>query len=154
MSHVAREMQRQDFCIPLLIGGATTSRAHTALKIEPHYKSPTVWVKDASRAVGVAQSLVSKDLTEAFMARIRHDYAEVRERHRQRGGNKPLVTLQHARAQGFHDDWSNYTPPQPRQPGVTVFADYDLAELRDYIDWTPFFQAWELSGHYPRILDD
>ena len=154
MSHVAREMQRQDFCIPLLIGGATTSRAHTALKIEPHYKSPTVWVKDASRAVGVAQSLVSKDLTEAFMARIRHDYAEVRERHRQRGGNKPLVTLQHARGQAFRPDWSRYAPPQPRRPGITVFDDYDLAELRDTIDWTPFFQAWELSGHYPKILDD
>jgi 5-methyltetrahydrofolate--homocysteine methyltransferase len=154
MSHVAREMQRQDFHIPLLIGGATTSRAHTALKIEPHYQSPTVWVKDASRAVGVAQSLVSKDLTDAFMARIRADYAEVRARHRQRGGNKPLVTLEHARGQAFRPDWSRYAPPQPRRPGITVFDDYDLAELRDAIDWTPFFQAWELSGHYPQILDD
>ncbi|MHB1589758.1 MAG: methionine synthase, partial [Metallibacterium scheffleri] len=154
MSHVAREMQRQDFHIPLLIGGATTSRAHTALKIEPHYQSPTVWVKDASRAVGVAQSLVSKELTDAFMARIRADYAEVRARHRQRGGNKPLVTLEHARGQAFRPDWSRYAPPQPRRPGITVFDDYDLAELRDAIDWTPFFQAWELSGHYPQILDD
>jgi len=154
MSHVAREMQRQDFHIPLLIGGATTSRAHTALKIEPHYQSPTVWVKDASRAVGVAQSLVSKELTDAFMARIRADYAEVRARHRQRGGNKPLVTLEHARGQAFRPDWSRYAPPQPRRPGITVFDDYDLAELRAAIDWTPFFQAWELSGHYPQILDD
>jgi 5-methyltetrahydrofolate--homocysteine methyltransferase len=154
MSHVAREMQRQDFQIPLLIGGATTSRAHTALKIEPHYKSPTVWVKDASRAVGVAQSLVSKDLVDNFMTKIRAEYADIRERHRQRGGAKTLVPLEHARKQRFTCDWANYTPPQPNQPGITVFDDYDLAELRPYIDWTPFFQAWELAGRYPAILRD
>ncbi|MDO1527494.1 methionine synthase [Fulvimonas sp. R45] len=154
MSHVAREMQRQDFRIPLLIGGATTSRAHTALKIEPHYKSPCVWVKDASRAVGVAQSLVSKELVDDFMAKIRAEYAEIRERHRQRGPGKQLVPLAKARAQRFGCDWVDYQPPQPRQPGLHVFDDYDLAELRRYIDWTPFFQAWELAGHYPAILDD
>ncbi|MEW9570849.1 methionine synthase [Rhodanobacter sp. Si-c] len=154
MSHVAREMQRQDFRIPLLIGGATTSRAHTALKIEPHYKSPCVWVKDASRAVGVAQSLVSKELVEDFMAKIRAEYAEVRERHRNRGPGKQLVPLAKARAQRFGCDWANYVPPQPSKPGITVFDDYDLAELRQYIDWTPFFQAWELAGHYPAILSD
>ncbi|WP_329740483.1 methionine synthase [Dyella sp. A6] len=154
MSQVAREMQRQDFRIPLLIGGATTSRAHTALKIEPHYQSPTVWVKDASRAVGVAQSLVSKDLVDAFMAKIRSDYAEIRERHRQRGPGKQLVTLAKARAQRFSCDWADYQPPQPARPGLTVFDDYDLSELRRYIDWTPFFQAWELAGRYPAILDD
>ncbi len=102
MSQVAREMQRQDFHIPLLIGGATTSRAHTALKIEPHYKSPTVWVKDASRAVGVAQSLVSKELVDNFMAKIRAEYADIRERHKNRGSAKTLVPLEHARAQRFH----------------------------------------------------
>ena len=154
MSQVAREMQRQDFHIPLLIGGATTSRAHTALKIEPHYKSPTVWVKDASRAVGVAQSLVSKELVDNFMAKIRAEYADIRERHKNRGSAKTLVPLEHARAQRFQCDWANYTPPQPNKPGLTVFDNYDLAELRRYIDWTPFFQAWELAGHYPAILTD
>jgi 5-methyltetrahydrofolate--homocysteine methyltransferase len=154
MSQVAREMQRQDFQIPLLIGGATTSRAHTALKIEPHYKSPTVWVKDASRAVGVAQSLVSKDLVDNFMAKIRAEYADIRERHKNRGTAKTLVPLEHARNQRFRGDWSSYTPPQPKQPGLTVFDNYDLAELRQYIDWTPFFQAWELAGRYPAILQD
>jgi 5-methyltetrahydrofolate--homocysteine methyltransferase len=154
MSHVAREMQRQNFTIPLLIGGATTSRAHTALKIDPHYEAPTVWVKDASRAVGVAQSLVSKDLVDAFMAKVRAEYAEVRDRHRNRGSGKTLVPLEKARAQRFTCDWAAYEPPQPRSPGVTVFDDYDLAELRDYIDWTPFFQAWELAGRYPAILQD
>jgi 5-methyltetrahydrofolate--homocysteine methyltransferase len=154
MSNVAREMQRQGFVVPLLIGGATTSRAHTALKIEPHYKSPCVWVKDASRAVGVAQSLVSKELVDAFMAKIRAEYADVRERHRNRGPGKQLVSLEKARAHRFTCDWANYEPPQPRQPGVTVLDDYDLATIRPYIDWTPFFQAWELAGHYPAILGD
>jgi 5-methyltetrahydrofolate--homocysteine methyltransferase len=154
MGHVAREMQRQGFTVPLLIGGATTSRAHTALKIEPHYKSPCVWVKDASRAVGVAQSLVSKELVDGFMAKIRAEYAEVRERHRNRGPGKQLVSLEKARAQRFTCDWADYVPPQPAKPGLTVFDDYDLSELRRYIDWTPFFQAWELAGHYPAILAD
>jgi 5-methyltetrahydrofolate--homocysteine methyltransferase len=154
MANVAREMQRQNFHVPLLIGGATTSRAHTALKIEPHYKAGTVWVKDASRAVGVAQSLVSKDLVEDFLAKVRADYADVRERHRNRGPGKQLVSLEKARAQRFRCDWANYDPPQPKQPGVTVFDDYDLSVIRQYIDWTPFFQAWELAGHYPAILTD
>ncbi|HEX7770170.1 MAG TPA: vitamin B12 dependent-methionine synthase activation domain-containing protein, partial [Dokdonella sp.] len=154
MSHVAREMQRQDFHLPLLIGGATTSRAHTALKIEPHYKSPCVWVKDASRAVGVAQSLVSKELVEAFMAKIRADYAEIRERHRDRSGAKRLVPLEKARAQRFDGDWDAYEPLAPARPGLHVFADYPLAELVERIDWTPFFSAWELAGRYPAILDD
>jgi 5-methyltetrahydrofolate--homocysteine methyltransferase len=154
MSQVAREMQRQDFHVPLLIGGATTSRAHTALKIEPHYKAPTVWVKDASRAVGVAQSLISKELVDNFMVKIRAEYADIRERHKNRGAAKTLVPLEHARGQRFTCDWANYTPPQPKKPGLTVFDNYDLTELREYIDWTPFFQAWELAGHYPAILKD
>jgi 5-methyltetrahydrofolate--homocysteine methyltransferase len=111
-------------------------------------------VKDASRAVGVAQSLVSKELVDGFMAKIRAEYAEVRERHRHRSPGKQLVPLEKARAQRFTWDWANYEPPQPARPGLTVFDDYDLAELRRYIDWTPFFQAWELAGHYPAILDD
>ena len=154
MSQVAREMQRQDFHIPLMIGGATTSRAHTALKIEPHYKAGTVWVKDASRAVGVAQSLVSKELVDEFLTKVRAEYADVRERHRNRGPGKKLVSLEKAREQRFSCDWAAYEPPQPNQPGITVFDDYDLNKLRPYIDWTPFFQAWELAGHYPAILTD
>lgn len=154
MSHVAREMQRQGFQVPLLIGGATTSRAHTALKIDPHYKSPTVWVKDASRAVGVAQSLVSADLRHAFVAANDADYAEIRERHRNRGDAKRLVPLAKARAQKFDGGWDAYAPPAPLRPGVTVFEDYPLAELVEYIDWTPFFSTWELAGKYPAILDD
>jgi 5-methyltetrahydrofolate--homocysteine methyltransferase len=154
MSQVAREMQRQDFHIPLMIGGATTSRAHTALRIEPHYKSPTVWVKDASRAVGVAQSLVSKDLVDEFMLKVRAEYAEVRERHKGRGTGKQLVPLTKARAQRYQGDWTAYTPPEPRRPGLTVFDDYDMAELRRYIDWSPFFNAWELAGKFPAILTD
>jgi 5-methyltetrahydrofolate--homocysteine methyltransferase len=154
MSHVAKEMKRQGFTVPLMIGGATTSRAHTALKIDPHYAEPVVWVKDASRAVGVAQSLLSKDLREPFMAGIVADYEDVRRRHANRGDAKPLMPLERARAKRFAPDWSAYAPPQPASPGVTVFEDVPLATLRDFIDWTPFFQTWELAGRFPQILDD
>ncbi len=154
MSHVAREMQRQGFETPLLIGGATTSRAHTALKIDPHYQAPTVWVKDASRAVGVAQSLISRDMRAGFVAANDADYAEIRERHRNRGDAKRLVSLEKARGQKFDGGWADYVPPAPQQPGVHVFDDYPLAELVEFIDWTPFFNAWELFGKYPAILSD
>ncbi|TXI46326.1 MAG: methionine synthase [Lysobacter sp.] len=154
MSHVAREMQRQGFEVPLLIGGATTSRAHTALKIDPHYAAPTVWVKDASRAVGVAQSLISPDLRAAYLAANDSDYADIRARHRNRGDAKRLVALDAARAQAFDGGWTDYDPPTPRAPGITVFEDYPLAELVELIDWTPFFATWELAGKYPAILDD
>jgi 5-methyltetrahydrofolate--homocysteine methyltransferase len=154
MTHVAREMQRQGFSMPLLIGGATTSRAHTALKIDPHYDAPTVWVKDASRAVGVAQSLISRDMRAAFVAANDADYAEIRERHRNRGDAKRLVSLEKARGQKFNGGWGDYSPPAPNQPGLHVFEDYPLAELVEFIDWTPFFQAWELAGKYPAILTD
>jgi len=154
MTHVAREMQRQGFDTPLLIGGATTSRAHTALKIDPHYQAPTVWVKDASRAVGVAQSLISRDMRAAFVAANDADYAEIRERHKNRGDAKRLVSLEKARGQKFDGGWADYTPPAPRQPGLHVFDDYPLDELVDCIDWTPFFNAWELFGKYPAILTD
>ncbi len=154
MSHVAREMQRQGFTLPLMIGGATTSRAHTALKIDPHYQAPTVWVKDASRAVGVAQSLVSADLRAPFVAANDADFAEIRQRHRDRGDARRLVLLDKARAQAFDGGWDAYVPPAPRQPGLHVFDDYPLAELVACIDWTPFFQAWELAGKYPAILTD
>ncbi|MFD0727215.1 methionine synthase [Lysobacter brunescens] len=154
MSHVAKEMQRQGLKIPLLIGGATTSRAHTALKIDPHYHAPTVWVKDASRAVGVAQSLISPDLRSAFVAANDSDFAEIRARHRNRGDAKRLVSLDKARGQKFEGGWDSYTPPAPIKPGLTAFDDYPLQELVDCIDWTPFFSAWELAGRYPAILDD
>jgi len=154
MGHVAREMQRQGFQIPLLIGGATTSRAHTALKIDPHYKAATIWVKDASRAVNVAQSLVSPDLRGPFVAANESDYAEIRERHRNRDGGKRLVSLAHARRQRFDGGWDSYVPPEPAHPGITVFDDYPLDDLVELIDWGPFFNAWELAGRYPAILQD
>ncbi|HET7221879.1 MAG TPA: methionine synthase [Rhodanobacteraceae bacterium] len=154
MAHVAKEMKRQNFRIPLLIGGATTSRAHTAIKIEPNYETACVWVKDASRAVGVAQSLVSKELVDGFLAKVRAEYAEVRKRHRNRGPAKRLVSLKEARANGSKFEWKTCTPPAPKKPGITVFDDIPLAELLPVIDWTPFFQAWELHGHYPAILSD
>ncbi|WP_133499902.1 methionine synthase [Cognatilysobacter terrigena] len=154
MSHVAREMQRQGLEMPLLIGGATTSRAHTALKIDPHYKAPTVWVKDASRAVGVAQSLISMDLRAPFVAANEADYAEIRQRHRNRGDGKRLVSLEKARGQRFDGEWATHVPAAPRITGLHLFDDYPLAELVEYIDWTPFFNTWELAGRYPEILDD
>ncbi|KFN50887.1 methionine synthase [Arenimonas composti] len=154
MSHVAREMKRQGFAIPLLIGGATTSRAHTALKIDPHYPEPVVWVKDASRAVGVAQSLLSPDLRASFVAANAADYAEVRARHANRGDAKPLLPLARARQKRFDGGWDGYVPPAPLRPGLTVFADHPLEDLVAVIDWTPFFQTWELAGRFPAILDD
>ena len=154
MSHVAREMQRQGFSTPLLIGGATTSRAHTALKIDPHYSAPTVWVKDASRAVGVAQSLISQELRGAFVAANDADYADIRQRHRSRGDAKRLVSLEHARGQRFTCDWAQYSPPVPAQPGLHVFQDWPLDDLLPFLDWTPFFSAWELAGRFPAILED
>jgi len=154
MSHVAREMQRQGFTLPLMIGGATTSRAHTALKIDPHYKAPTVWVKDASRAVGVAQSLISPDLRGRFVAANDADYAEIRSRHRNRGDAKRLVPLDKARGQRFDGGWDSYLPPVPNQTGVHAFEDWPLDDLLPVLDWTPFFQAWELAGKFPAILTD
>ncbi len=154
MSHVAREMQRQGFSTPLLIGGATTSRAHTALKIDPHYSAPTVWVKDASRAVGVAQSLISQELRGAFVAANDADYADIRQRHRNRGDAKRLVSLEHARGQRFSCEWAQYAPPVPAQPGLHVFEDWPLQDLLPFLDWSPFFSAWELAGKFPAILDD
>ena len=154
MAHVAREMQRQGFTLPLLIGGATTSLAHTAVKIDPNYDGPVVYVKDASRAVGVCASLLSADSRAAFVAKLKADYAATRERHLAQKSEGRRVSLAEARANKFRTDWRQYTPPVPRSLGVQVFCPWDLAELTRYIDWTPFFQAWELHGRYPRILDD
>jgi len=154
MVHVAREMERQGFNIPLLIGGATTSRAHTAVKIDPNYSGATVYVTDASRAVGVAGSLLSDDLGDDYVASIRKEYEEVRQRHAGRKQQAPMHALEAARSYAFHSDWADYTPPKPAFLGTRVFTGYSLAEIAEYIDWSPFFHAWELAGSYPKILDD
>ncbi|MHB9085953.1 MAG: methionine synthase, partial [Thiobacillus sp.] len=154
MAHVAREMQRQGFTIPLLIGGATTSLAHTAVKIEPNYEHPVVYVKDASRAVGVCTQLLSNDLRDAFAAEVKADYAVTRERHLKHKSDTVRIKLAEARANKFKIDWARYTPPVPNQPGVHVLRAYDLAKLVEVIDWTPFFASWELHGKFPKILDD
>ncbi|MBM4227984.1 MAG: methionine synthase, partial [Gammaproteobacteria bacterium] len=154
MVHVASEMERRKLDLPLLIGGATTSRTHTAVKIAPAYSGPVVHVKDASRAVGVATSLQSQDLRRGFMAQLRDEYATIRERHKQRQAGIDWLTLDEARRNRFDPGWSDYQPPRPQQLGVRVFDDWSLDDLVDYIDWTPYFSAWELAGRYPRILDD
>ena len=154
MANVAKEMKRRGMTQPLLIGGATTSRAHTAVKIEPNYDNPVVWVPDASRAVGVATSLLSQDLSAAYVEDIKADYARIREQHAGRGEARKLLPLETARGRGFKIDWKTYAPPVPKQLGIQVFSDYNLAEIAANIDWTPFFQTWELAGRYPKILDD
>jgi 5-methyltetrahydrofolate--homocysteine methyltransferase len=153
MTHVAREMERAGLSLPLLIGGATTSRAHTAVKIAPNYSGPVVYVPDASRSVPVVQSLLS-DGRQAYVAEVRTDYEKIRAQHRDKKGPGPLHPIAEARRLGHQTDWRSYAPPQPAKPGTTVLRDYPLGELVAYIDWTPFFQAWELSGPYPRILQD
>src|SRR5687768_11576614 len=153
MSHVAREMERAGLKLPLLIGGATTSRAHTAVKISPHYSGPVVYVPDASRSVPVVQSLLSES-RETYVAGVRADYEKIRTQHGEKKGPGPLHPIAVARRLGHQTDWTSYVPPQPRISGVTALPRYPLAELVGYIDWTPFFQAWELSGPYPRILQD
>ncbi|TDJ35354.1 MAG: methionine synthase [Gammaproteobacteria bacterium] len=154
MAHVAAEMQRQDCRVPLLIGGATTSRAHTALRIEPRYRGATVWVKDASRAVSVVQSLLSDEHREPFVAKVRGEYEEVRRRHADRDTASKLRSLEEAQRCRLQLEWSDYAPPVPKTMGVELLEDYPLEELAKYIDWTPFFQTWELKGRYPAILDD
>ncbi len=154
MSDVSRELQRCGLTQPLLIGGATTSRTHTALKIEPHYESPTVWVKDASRAVGVTQKLISPELRDDFVASIRSDYVTVRERYLNRPSQRTLRSLEEARKRPLAIDWHSDDVAQPLKPGLHEFRDFPLSELVDYIDWTPFFSTWELAGRYPAILTD
>ncbi len=154
MVHVAKEMQRLGFTVPLLIGGATTSKLHTAVKIEPHYVHPVVHVKDASRAVGVAGSLLSKDLKGPYVAGIRADYAQVRARRAAQDEARDLVPLAEARANPIPIDWETYQPPTPAEPGIQVLSDIPLDEIAAYIDWTFFFHAWQLKGRYPQILED
>lgn len=155
MVHVAAEMERQGFSIPLLIGGATTSRVHTAVKVAPQYKAgQAVYVTDASRAVGVVSALLSPDTRQAYSDGIRAEYAKVAEAHARAEAEKQRLPLARARENAVKLDWSSYRPVKPRFLGTKVFDDYDLEELARYIDWTPFFQTWELKGRYPAILED
>jgi 5-methyltetrahydrofolate--homocysteine methyltransferase len=155
MCHVASEMERQGFDIPLLIGGATTSRVHTAVKIDPNYRrGQTVYVADASRAVGVASSLLSKTARTDYTANVRREYEEIALRHVAQRAPGRRLSLGQARANRLKFDWANYAPPKPQFLGVRAFEAYDLAKLVPLIDWTPFFQTWELVGRYPLILED
>lgn len=153
MVHVAKEMERQGFDLPLLIGGATTSKAHTAVKIEQNYSQPVVYVNNASRAVGVCTSLLSNELKPAFIEKLDLDYERVRDQHSRKTPRTKPVSLARARANKVDIDWINYTPPAPVKPGVHIIDDMDVATLRQYIDWTPFFMTWSLMGKYPAILD-
>lgn len=154
MVHVAKEMERLGFEIPLMIGGATTSLIHTAVKIEQNYHGCSIYVKDASRAVGVAQSLLSDELRDDFVSTTKADYAEKRARHKGRKSRRRQLPIAEARANKTKIDWPSYTPPVPKKLGLEVFEDYPLEELVERIDWTPFFQSWELAGKFPRILED
>ena len=156
MCHVAAEMERQGLDLPLLIGGATTSRVHTAVKIHPNYRrGQAVYVNDASRAVGVAQALMSAQAKAGYVAELRSEYARIAAAHARAQEDKARLPLSAARANALKLDWSGgYRPPQPTFLGPRVLADYPIAELIDFIDWTPFFQTWELAGKFPAILDD
>ena len=152
MVHVAKEMKRTGFKLPLLIGGATTSKAHTAVKIEPQYDEPVVYVSNASRAVSVVSNLLSKEHKARFHESTKEEYIRVRERHYKKGPRSSLVSLEDARANATKISFEEYTPKKPNKLGVTVLDNIDLSEVRKYIDWTPFFMTWQLSGKYPLIL--
>ncbi len=154
MSNVAREMDRRGLRTPLLIGGATTSRMHTAVKIDPHYKAPVVYVKDASRAVGVCSKLMSRDDRAEFVARLRKEYETAREQHANRDRKMRWLSLDDARANRHTIDFEKTPPPVPKIAGIHEFDDCSIEELRRYIDWTPFFHTWDLKASYPRILSD
>jgi len=154
MTHVAQEMDRAGLDLPLLIGGATTSRVHTAVKIAPSYEPGVFHVKDASRAVSVIGALINADTREAATAKVREDYEKVRVEREAAATKKKLMTLDEARANALELDWSGYEPPQPGRPGIHVLEGFDLEKLRPYIDWTPFFHTWRLPGRYPNIFDD
>ncbi|MBS0378090.1 MAG: methionine synthase [Proteobacteria bacterium] len=154
MVHVAREMQRQGFKVPLLIGGATTSPAHTSVRIAPQYGSAAIYVKDASRAVGVCQTLTQPAQRGAFIAKVGEEHERRREQHAAKKVKVPELSLADARANRRPIDWSRYTPVAPRVPGIRTYEDYPLAELTGYIDWMPFFNAWEFAGRFPDVLTD
>ncbi len=153
MVQVAGEMQRQQFTVPLLIGGATTSRAHTALRIDPAYDGAVVHVTDASRAPGVVGKLMDRQAVAAFVTETKVAYGDLRAQREQEQSARDLVPLPEARSRALQTDWAAYTPPRPRLPGLTVLPDVDLALLRPFIDWTPFFHTWQLKGRYPDILE-
>ncbi len=154
MVYVAREMEARSLDIPLLIGGATTSRAHTAVKIENIYSGPTVHVRDASRAVGVVTKLMSKDQRKGYVAALKDEYATIRRRHEHRQKAQKLISVSAARENKLQTNWDQDKPPIPNKLGIEVFDDYPLEKLVEFIDWTPFFMSWELAGKYPRILSD
>ncbi|HXV85250.1 MAG TPA: methionine synthase [Gemmatimonadales bacterium] len=154
MVHVAKEMEREGFDVPLLIGGATTSKVHTAVKIAPAYHGPVVHVLDASRSVGVVGTLLSQERREAFTTEVRAEYQRAREEHAGRVAAVRLQPLDEARRLRFQPDWERHRPVAPARPGVVTFQDYPLDDLIEFIDWSPFFRAWELHGSYPRILED
>ncbi len=154
MVHVAKEMERQGFTTPLLIGGATTSRVHTAVKIAPHYSHPVVHVNDASKSIPVVQNLISKDLKAAFAEDVNKDYERIREQNKNAQGQNKFISIAEARTNKFAIDWSKEEIVKPKYLGNKVFNDYSLKEIAEYIDWTPFFHSWEMKGSYPKILDD
>ena len=154
MVHVAKEMEREGFRVPLLIGGATTSKMHTAVKIEPHYSGATVHVLDASRGVGVVGALLNPERNAAFTRDLRTEYEKLRVEHAGRRERVPSLTIEEARRRQHTVDWSGVVPQRPACPGDIAFEDYPLTEIAPYIDWSPFFQAWELKGRYPAILTD
>ena len=154
MVNVASEMERTGFTLPLLIGGATTSRVHTAVKVAPVYSGSVVHVLDASRSVPVAGSLIGENSKDAFSAKIKEEYTELAAQHAKRQETKTILPFEKALENKLVLDWENFTPATPNQGGVTIFNDYDLEEIRSYIDWTPFFQTWELKGKYPLIFED
>ncbi|MEM6862405.1 MAG: methionine synthase [Myxococcota bacterium] len=154
MVTVASEMEREGLNLPLLIGGATTSRVHTAVKIAPKYSGPTIYVTDASRSVGVVGKLLSQDLKPKYLQEISAEYETVRKQHAGKKSRKKWLSIEAARENGFKTDWSAYTPAVPRVRGTEAFEDYPLDHLVDTIDWTPFFQTWELHGRFPAILED
>ncbi|WP_133490800.1 methionine synthase [Alcanivorax sp. 24] len=154
MVHVASEMERLEMDLPLMIGGATTSRIHTAVKIDPNYRHAVVHVADASRAVGVVSRLLSDTQKDGYVAETKSTYQDLRDRRKQQQVDRSLVSIEKARQHRFQPDWSGYTPPEPKVKGIKVFDDYPLEELVERIDWTPFFRSWELAGRYPRILED
>jgi 5-methyltetrahydrofolate--homocysteine methyltransferase len=154
MVYVASEMQRQEFELPLLIGGATTSPAHTAVKIEPKYEGPVIYVKDASRSVGVAQALIEPGTRDALVSKARKDNARRREQHSKKKRLAPQLSINEARQRRHQCEWANYIPPAPTFQGKRVIDEINLEELRHFIDWMPFFNAWEFHGKFPDILSD
>ena len=154
MVHIGKEMERRGFKVPLLIGGATTSQIHTSVKIDPQYQGAVVYVADASRAVGVASNLLNEDKRKAYISGIKDKYRELREQRAGQQKQRKLASLADARANRFSTDWDSYQPARPAFLGIKTFEDYPLAELADHIDWSPFFKAWELTGKFPKILDD